>query len=408
MIWAFASLCCLLLGLALGWLIRAGHGAAREAALERDLAVDRQRAESQAKLSDVMKAASQDVLLQSNQTFLQLADQQLSPVRTALVSVDQKIQLLEQVRAGAYEKLTHQVQSLNEGQTQLRQETARLVTALRTPSTRGKWGETQLRRVVELAGMTEHCDFTVQSTVDTGDGALRPDMVVHLPGNKKIVVDAKAPLIAFLEALEAKDDNARRACMDAHAGHVRNHVQMLGRKAYHEHFQPTPDFVVLFLPGESFFSAALESDPGLVDSALQNKVVLASPTTLIALLRTVAYVWQQDSLAEGALEIQKLGAELHASLRVMMTHWNKVGGQLDRLVRTYNETSGSLEQRVLTKARKFEDLGAVPASSDLEPPRTVDRTPRLIPEDPFQGPVSHQAHGEFSARPRSIEEQLRI
>lgn len=407
MIWALGSLFCLFLGLALGWLIRGGQGAAREAALERDLTSERQRAtereqwlaESQKKLSDALKATSQDALLQSNQAFLQLADQRLKvgldPVRTALVSVDQKIQQLEQVRAGAYEKLEHQVKNLNEGQTKLRDETARLVTALRTPSTRGKWGETQLRRVVELAGMTEHCDFTVQTTVETDDGALRPDLIVHLPGNKRIVVDAKAPLLAFLEALEAKDDVSRKACLDAHAGHVRTHIQMLGRKAYQQYFQPTPDFVVVFLPGESFFSGALESDPSLVDAALQNKVVLTSPTTLIALLRTVAFVWQQQSLAEGAQEIQKLGAELHASLRVMMSHWNKVGGQLDKLVRVYNETSGSLEQRVLTKARKFEGLGAVAAGSELDAPRSVDRTARLIPEpveDLFkaasQGPVS--------------------
>lgn len=388
MLWAIASLFCLFLGLALGWVIRGGHSAAREATLIRDLQAERERAtwlaESQVKLADALKAASQDALLQSNKTFLQLADQHLKanldPVRTALITVDQKIQQLEQARAGAYEKLEDQVKNLNDGQTKLRDETARLVNALRTPATRGKWGESQLRRVVELAGMTEHCDFTVQATVDTGDGMLRPDLIVHLPGNKTIVVDAKAPLLAYLEAIEAKDDATRRAHLDAHAGHVRNHIAMLGRKAYSDHFQPSPDFVVLFLPGESFFSGALESDPSLVDSALQNKIILTSPTTLIALLRTVAYVWQQQSLAEGAQEIQKLGSELHASLRIMMTHWNKVGGQLDKLVRTYNETSGSLEHRVLAKARKFENLGAVPAGTELATPPTVDRTARLIPE----------------------------
>ncbi len=386
--WVLASLFCLMLGVALGWLIRGGHTAAREAALTRDLDAERGRnqwlAESQTKLSDALKAASQDALLQSNKTFLQLADEHLKvgldPVRTALLTVDKKIQQLEQARAGAYEKLEDQVKNLNEGQTKLRDETARLVNALRTPSTRGKWGEAQLRRVVEMAGMQEHCDFSVQATIDTGDGALRPDLIVHLPGNKTIVVDAKAPLLAYLEAIEAKDEATRRTHLDAHAGHVRNHITLLGRKAYSDHFQPSPDFVVLFLPGESFFSGALESDPSLVDSALQNKIILASPTTLIALLRTVAYVWQQESLAEGAQEIQKLGAELHASLRVMMTHWNRVGGQLDKLVRTYNETSGSLEHRVLAKARKFESLGAVPAGTELAAPPTVDRTARLIPE----------------------------
>ena len=391
MIWAIACLFCVLLGLMLGWVVRGGQSAAREAALTRELEAERTRnaeraqwlAESQSKVSDALKAMSQDALLQSNQAFLQLADQRLKvgldPVRTALVSVDQKIQQLEQARAGAYEKLEDQVKHLNEGQTKLRDETARLVNALRTPSTRGKWGESQLRRVVEMAGMTEHCDFSVQTTVDTGDGALRPDLIVHLPGNKTIVVDAKAPLIAYLEAIEAKDETARRTHLDAHAGHVRNHIQMLGRKAYFEHFQPSPDFVVLFLPGESFFSGALESDPGLVDSALENKIILTSPTTLIALLRTVAYVWQQQALAEGALEIQKLGSELHASLRVMMGHWNGVGRQLDKLVRSYNETSGSLEQRVLVKARRFESLGAVAAGNEIAPVKVVDRAVRGAP-----------------------------
>ena len=404
MIWAIASLFCLFLGLALGWLIRGGQSAACEAALTRELETERLRGqeraqwltESQARLSDALKAASQDALLQSNQTFLQLAGQQLrvglDPVRTALASVDQKIQQLEQARAGAYEKLEDQVKNLNDGQTKLRDETARLVNALRTPSTRGKWGETQLRRVVEMAGMTEHCDFSVQTTVDAADGALRPDLIVHLPGNKTIVVDAKAPLIAYLEAIEAKDEAARRAHLDTHAGHVRNHIAMLGRKAYSEHFQPSPDFVVLFLPGESFFSGALESDPGLVDSALRNKIILTSPTTLIALLRTVAYVWQQQALAEGALEIQRLGSELHSSLRVMMAHWNRVGGQLDKLVRSYNETSASLEHRVLMKARKFESLGAVPVGSELPPPTTVDRTVRTVPEAPEEiGKLSNTA-----------------
>lgn len=360
-------------------------------------------AEAEKKLTDTFKAISADALSRNNQTFLDLAKAKLAeveaatrgdlekrhqaiaelvtPVHASLAKVDEKIQHLETAREGAYSELREQVRNLGESQTKLQQETSKLVTALRAPAVRGRWGEIQLQRVVEMAGMLEHCDFFTQTTVEGEDGRLRPDLIVRLPGGKSIVVDAKAPLSAYLQAIEAADDTARRSFMQSHAAQVRTHLQALGRKSYAEQFQPAPDFVVLFLPGESFFSAALENDPSLIEFGLDQNVVLATPTTLIALLRTAAYGWQQESLAKNAAEISDLGKQLYRRIVGMQDHWTKVGVNLNRAVEAYNKASGTLESRVLVSARRFEDLKTAPIGYEIAPTTPIERTARLLFED---------------------------
>jgi DNA recombination protein RmuC len=359
-------------------------------------------ADAEKKLTDIFKAVSADALALNNQAFLNLAKMKLSeveaavrgdlekrqqaiselvtPVRASLDKVDEKIQQLERVREGAYAELREQVRSLGESQTKLQTETGKLVTALRAPAVRGRWGEIQLQRVVEMAGMVEHCDFFTQPTAEGDEGRLRPDLLVRLPGGKSIVVDAKAPLAAYLLAIEAGDEPTRKSLMQNHASQVRAHLQALGRKSYAAQFQPAPDFVVLFLPGESFFSAALENDPTLIEFGLDQNVVLATPTTLIALLRTASYGWRQESLARNAAEISALGKELYRRISGMIEHWAKVGANLSRAVHAYNNASASLESRVLVSARKFEDLKTAPVGMEIKAILPVERTVRVLVE----------------------------
>ncbi len=374
----------------------AGREAERAAALEKQALLER----AQAALSDSFKALSAEALRHNNRSFLDLARETLAgfqeqakgdldkrqtaiaaivdPVRQSLETMDRQIRDMETARAGAYEGLRQQVLSLVETQTQLRSETGNLVRALRTPAARGRWGEIQLRRVCEMAGMLDHCDFVEQATVDGGNGRLRPDLVVTLPGGKTIVVDAKTPLEGYLDGVQAVEEAGRRDGMARHARHVREHMRQLGTKAYWDQFDDSPEFVVLFLPGENFFSAALEQDPALIEAGIDHRVILATPTTLIALLRAVAYGWRQERLTDNAREISALGAELYKRLSDLGGHMDRLGAQLDKAVGCYNGAVGTLESRVLVTARRFRDLQATPDGAELPLLEPLDHSPRRV------------------------------
>jgi len=330
-------------------------------------------------LAETHKALSADALKNNNQAFIDLAQatftqymestrtdfnardkavkETIQPLKEALDRYDRQIQAMEKSRENAYGGLSKQVDSLIQTQEFLQKETGKLVNALRAPQVRGRWGEITLRRVAEMAGMQNHCDFFEQATTQADDGLLRPDMVVHLPGRRNIIIDSKVPLAAYLEALEAETEEAREAKLATHAGHVATHIKKLAQKAYWAQFESTPEFVVLFIPGENFFSAALARKPELIDRGVQDGVVLATPTTLISLLKTVAFGWQQEKLTENARHISQLGSELFERLGTMGRHVNDLGRHINRSVVAYNKVVGSLERRVFTSARKFKELG---------------------------------------------------
>jgi DNA recombination protein RmuC len=401
----------LLIGLVVGagaaWLYARAQNGARTAALRVELEHEQARTaetvalveKTERDLTSRFDALAADALRKNNESFLELASVKLgqkeqavehlvAPLKESLQKVDGKLQELEVARKGAYSSLAEQVRMLTETQKELRSETGNLVSALRDrPNVRGRWGEIQLRRVVEMAGMLEHCDFETQAHVATEDGRLRPDLIVQLPGGKKVVVDAKMAGQAYLESLSCEDDESRLVKLREHARQVRDHITKLSAKSYWAQFDQTPEFVILFIPGETFLSAALEQDPALIEDGVNQQVIIATPTTLIALLRAVSYGWRQETVAESARAVSDLGRELYTRLATLTEHFAKVGRGLETAVRSYNETVGSLETRVLPSARKFKEHGISPAG-ELAPLNIVDRSVRavsaaeLVPELP--------------------------
>jgi DNA recombination protein RmuC len=372
--------------------------AARE--LERNLGEQRRLLdEAEGKLGDTFQALAAKALQQSHQGFLALAAEKLGsfrdqaagdlearqkaiegivkPVRESIDKVDQQIRAIERDRGHAYGALSEQVKGLARTQERLEVETGNLVNALRAPAVRGRWGEIQLRRVVELAGMLEHCDFDQQPTVATDDGRLRPDLIVRLPNGRNLVVDAKAPLGAYLEALEAPTVEARAACLDKHAAQVRAHIQKLSAKGYWEQFRTSPEYVVLFLPGEMFYSAALERLPELIEEGVAQRVLLATPTTLIGLLQAVHYGWRQERVAENAQEISKCGRELHERVATLVEHFVGLGNALGQSVKHFNTAMASFEGRVLVSTRRLEELDAK-GKKEMPARPQIDARPRAL------------------------------
>jgi DNA recombination protein RmuC len=376
----------MVVGLLIGLLV---GGGAVWAVLHAKLAASKVALENERELSARFDAMAADALRKNNETFLELAagrlgqkeqavEQLVQPLKESLAKVDGKIQQLEVARQGAYSELRTQVAELAQAQKELRSETGNLVGALRDrPNVRGRWGEIQLKRVVEMAGMLEHCDFETQKHVATEDGRLRPDLVVSLPGGKSVVVDAKFAGQAYLESLGAKNDDERLVKLRDHARQVRDHVTKLSHKSYWSQFEETPEFVVLFIPGETYLSAALEQDPSLIEDGVNQQVIIATPTTLIALLRAVAYGWRQETIAESARAISELGRDLYTRLGTFTEHVAKVGRGLESAIRSYNEAVGSLESRVLPTARKFKDNGISPAA-ELAELDVIDRSIRPV------------------------------
>ena len=369
-------------------------------AAERQIAQERETlARARVELTDTFKALASEALNASTGQFLKLAGERFAnlqtgavadleqrktaienlvrPVADSLGKVEKQIGEIEKDRAGSYQNLLAVVSNLQSTQQDLRRETGNLVGALRRPNVRGRWGELQLRRVVELAGMLDQVDFQEQVNVAAEDGALRPDLVVRLPGGKSIIVDAKAPLAAYLDSLEMADDEARSKKLEEHAKQIRDHIQKLSAKSYWSEFD-TPEFVVLFIPGEAFYSAALEQDSSLIESGIDRKVILATPTTLIALLKTVAYGWRQEALANDAREIAALGRELYDRLAKMADHWNRMGKGLSTAMGAYNDAVGSLESRVLSTARKFRDLNVAAQGKEIDVVAQLETVPRAI------------------------------
>jgi DNA recombination protein RmuC len=357
----------------------------------------------ESRLREAFQALSADALRTNNEAFLTLAESRLREARTQATSdidqrkkaiedllapmaktleqVDREVKDAERRRVESGAQLLQRIVSLDTAGQSLRDETRRLTDALKRPGVRGRWGELQLKRVVELAGMVEHCDFEEQHTFTTDERRMRPDVVVRLPGGKYVVIDAKAPLDAYLKALEAPDEASRLALLADHARQVRVHLTQLAAKGYADHIQPGPDFVVMFLPGEMFLSAALEQDPSLIEFGAVGAgrpVIPASPTTLIALLRAVAYGWQQEAMEENARKISELGKNLYEAVRTLGNHFQTLGTRLQSTLEAYNQSVGSLEGNVLVKARRFRELQAANGGEEIKTLEPIDKIPRLL------------------------------
>lgn len=369
---------------------------------ERKLGLERQAAwdEAREQMKGEFARLSATALRESNEQLVQLAEgrfelaqqkqkgeldlhnksiaELLNPVSETLNRYERTVRQMESERGQAYAGLVEQVKQLNDSQDRLQRETRNLVTALRAPATRGRWGELQLRRVMEMAGMLEHCDFDEQVTTESENGRLRPDVIVHLSGGRQIVVDAKVPLQAFLDANDATDEESRRSHLLGHARQMRQHVDSLSKKGYSQQFEFMPDFVVAFIPGDTLLATAMEQDPSLLEHAFERRVVLATPTSLIAVLRSIAFGWQQESLTRNAVEVQKAGRELYKRLATFMEHFSKAGRRLGDAVGAYNDAVGSLERKLLPQARRFQDLGIDSSEKLLSEPEPVDSTPRLV------------------------------
>jgi DNA recombination protein RmuC len=384
----------------LGWLLAQMRSQRRIAELSTTLDIERRQAsDNLSALEKTFSSLSSAALSQNNQTFLQLAQESLKqfhvqargdleqkekavenlvkPIREALEKTEQQIHQMENARKEAYGALSRHLETMAQTQLQLHGETRNLVQALRRPEVRGQWGELTLKRLTELAGMVEYCDFTQQESISTSEGIQRPDMVVRMPDGREIVVDVKTPLDAYLSAIEATDDAARAKHLEHHARKVRERVSELSRKAYWSQFKNAPDFVVLFIPGDQFLSAALDIDRNLLEDALRQKVILATPTSFVALLRAVAYGWRQEQLAANAEHIRDTGVELYSRLTTFSEHLAKVGSSLDSAVGNYNKAVGSFESKVLPGARKFTEMG-VSAKKTLETLEQVEKGVREI------------------------------
>ena len=356
-------------GAALGWLAARARAAAEVARLDATLRATR---EGEARLEQSLRALSHEAARDQHSALAAL----LTPLQEAIHRYERRVVEVENDRVDSYAELRTELRQMQSVSTALATSTGQLLAALRAPQVRGRWGEHQLRRIVEAAGMLEHCDFTEQVSATTDDGGVRPDLLVRLAGGRHVVVDAKSPFDAYLTAMEARDERSRDAQLDLHAKHLRGHVDALAAKAYWTAFESTPEFVVLFVPADTFLDAALQRDPTLLEHAFSRNVVLATPATLVALLRTVAYAWRQEALTRNAVQIHTLGRELYARLSTMGVHLTKLGASLSGAVGAYNRAVGSLEARVLVSARKFAELGI--SDDPLDPPEQVEVTPRQL------------------------------